>query len=262
MSAEHFVCATIIGIVFAKLSRNCLCAQIRNNGPSNIKSLDVFISVPISYLNPWSLDREELIDLKSISIKSMHKNQQFNVEWTQNNTILILDAVVVPTPLMNVPVTDYNGMQFDTSRIGLDYNLNGDEPTEAATSDRRRRRRRRAIDADTSDAYFNLYTQSVVDRQQMERFAWSDMATAGGRQKRDIFSTDDRVLANLPANRTIYFDCENEEREMCLVGKFTVPDFATDNSPIMVTLNFTINLDRLGKAILSIFRFFTCPHSL
>lgn len=235
---------------------HCLCAQIRNNGPSNIKSLDVFISVPISYLNPWSLDREELIDLKSISIKSMHKNQQFNVEWTQNNTIIILDAVVVPTPLSNVPVTDYNGMQFDTSRIGLDYNLNGDDPTEAATSDRRRRRRR-TIDADTNDAYYNLYTQSVVDRQQMERFPWSNMATAGSRPKRDIFSTDDRVLANLPANRTIYFDCENEEREMCVVGKFTVPDFATDNSPIMVTLNFTINLDRLGKASV-----ITLPRSL
>lgn len=178
----------------------------------------------------------------------MHKNQQFNVEWTQNNTILILDAVVVPTPLLNVPVTDYNGMQFDTSRIGLDYNLNGDE-TEATATDGQRRRRRRAFDTDANDAYYNLYTQSVIQPNQMDRFSMSEMATTSSRQKRDIFNTDDKVLANLPANRTIYFDCQNEEREMCLVGKFTVPEFGTDNSPIMVTLNFTINLDRLGKGL-------------
>lgn len=179
----------------------------------------------------------------------MYKNEQFNVEWTQNNTILILDAIESTTPVLNAPIADYNGMQFDTSRIGLEYDLNGNNGEESNTNvgDRRRRRRSTYFESDPSDAYFNVYTQNIVEPDEINAFAWNDGTTFDRRLKRDIFTSDDKILANLPANRTIYFDCQNEEQEMCLVGKFTVPDFAMDNSPIMVTLNFTINLSRLGK---------------
>lgn len=209
----------------------------------------MFISVPISYLSPWSLERVQLIDPSSISIKSMYKNEQFSVEWTQNNTILILDAVESTTPLLNAPIADYNGMQFDTSRIGLEYDLNGNNGEESNTNpgDRRRRRRSAYFESDSSDAYFNVYTQNIVEPDEINTFAWNDGTTFDRRLKRDIFTTDDKILANLPANRTIYFDCQNEEQEMCLVGKFTVSDFVMDNSPIMVTLNFSINLNRLSK---------------
>lgn len=213
----------------------------------------MFISVPTSYLNPWSLEREELIDPSSISIKAMHKNQQFRVEWTQNNTILILDAIETSTSEPStVPIADYNGMQYDTSRIGLEYDLNGNNGEEANTNageQRRRRRSRRSTlyEDDANDAYFNLYSQSVVDHSQIDAFTWKEMPAFNKRQKRDIFSTDDKILANLPVNRTIYFECQDEEQDLCLVGKFSVPDFFTDNSPIMITLNFTVNLNRLGK---------------
>lgn len=191
----------------------------------------------------------ELIDPSSLSIKAMHKNQQFRVEWTQNNTILILDAIETTTPaLSTAPIADYNGMQYDTSRIGLEYDLNGNTGVETNTNaaEGRRRRRSALYEADAGDAYYNLYSQSVVENNQMDTFSWREMP-AFNRRKRDIFNTDDKVLANLPVNRTIYFECQDEEQDRCLVGKFSVPDFMTDNSPIMITLNFTVSLDRLGE---------------
>lgn len=43
--------------------------EIHNNGPSTIKALNVEILIPISHLNPWTLEREQLIEFSGISIK-------------------------------------------------------------------------------------------------------------------------------------------------------------------------------------------------
>ena len=69
------------------------------------------------------------------------------------------------------------------------------------------------------------------------------------RRKRDIFSTNDRILANLPQNRTIYFDCKDAEQELCLQGKFTVPNVKAGDLPVLITLNFTIDLKKVAKVM-------------
>lgn len=224
--------------------------EIRNNGPSNIKSLDILVSLPVSHINPWTLERERLIDIESVSIKSMYSGQTFDVEWTQNNTILILDAIESSTASLNIPVEDYNGMQFDASKIGLEYDFSGGQSSsDASVGDFVGDRRRRAVEK-MRNAYFNPYSQRVIEMDQMaSSIAWDRIDSVDNRHKRDIFSTNDRILANLPPNRTIYFDCKNAEQELCLQGKFTVPNIKADDLPILITLNFTIDLKKVAKVM-------------
>lgn len=210
------------------------------------------MSLPLSYINPWTLERERLIDISSVSIKSMHNGQMFDVEWTQNNTILILDSIESSTGSANVPVEDYNGMQFDASKIGLEYDFSGGQSSngDASVGDfLGDRRRRRSVDS-IRNAYFNPYSQRVVQMDQMaSSIAWDRADAADSRRKRDIFSTNDRILANLPQNRTIYFDCKDAEQELCLQGKFTVPNVKAGDLPVLITLNFTIDLKKVAKVM-------------
>lgn len=191
-------------------------------------------------MNPITLKRDNLIDISAVSIKNMYENQEFNVEWTQNNTILILDAIESTTTTTSsvTPVEDYNGMQFDASKIGLEYDLSGgNQNNEELIGERKRRF------AIFEDAYFSPYLQKVIHME----------PPLDGRYKRDIFNTRDRLLSNLPPNRTIYFDCKDAEQELCLQGKFTIPNFKM-NTPILITLNFTVDMKKIGKFFCRRFR--------
>lgn len=173
----------------------------------------------------------------------MYNNQKLNVEWTQNNTIMILDAMESSTMLPNLPAENYNGMQFDTSRIGLEYDLGGGNPNEGNVGDRKRRS---AEFSNVRNTHFNPYLMKVVEANQMDdEMLWNSISPY--RSKRDIVNANDPLLANLPFNRTIYFDCQNAEQEQCLQAKFTVLNFRTGNLPILISLNFTIDLAKIGE---------------
>lgn len=207
--------------------------QIRNNGPSNVKSLDVIISLPISYVNLITLERENIIDTSSVSIKSMYNDQQFNVEWVQNNTILVLDAIEsTSTTISTASVADYNGMQFDASKIGLEYDLSGGNQNNDNIFEERRRRSAEF----NGNTLFSPYLQKIIQTDQ-----------TFDRYRRDIFNTNDHLLSYLPKNRTIFFDCTDTEEEFCLQGKFTVSNFKKDNTPILVMLNFTVDMSKISK---------------
>lgn len=208
------------------------------------------MSLPVSYINPWTLEREKIIDVSSVSIKSMHNGQHYDVEWSQNNTILVLDAIESSTSPGDVltPVEDYNGMQFDASKIGLEYDFSGGQSSNGDSSigEFVGDRKRRSVD-NSQNVHYNPYLQKVFESDQTE----SSFALNGidSRHKRDLFSTNDRILANLPSNRTIYFDCRNAEEELCLQGKLTVRNIKANDLPVLITLNFTIDLTKVAKVM-------------
>lgn len=172
----------------------------------------------------------------------------YDVEWTQNNTILIMDAVESSTYIStsNVPVVDYNynGMQYDSSKLGLEYDLNGGQ---VSTDDTRKRR---SVEYESNN-YFNPYSQRIIgnDETMGSTFIWNDIDSLTTRNKRDTLNSNDHILANLPANRTIFSDCQNSEQELCLQGKFTVTSFKANDFPILITLNFTIDLKKVEKVM-------------
>lgn len=42
--------------------------EIRNSGPSSMKNLDVLLSIPVSYLNPWNMKRVQVIDIDKVTV--------------------------------------------------------------------------------------------------------------------------------------------------------------------------------------------------
>lgn len=201
------------------------------------------VSLPVSHINPWTLKRERIVDISSVSMKNMHNGKIYDVEWTQNNTILILDAVESTTSIStsNVPVVDYNGMQYDASQVGLEYEFGAGPPPTDDT------RKRRSLEHESS-TYFNPYLQRIVKNDDMgSTFIWNEIDSMTSRHKRDTLNSNDHILANLPANRTIFSDCHNSEQELCLQGKFTVANFRANEFPILITLNFTVDLKKIEK---------------
>lgn len=204
--------------------------EIRNNGPSNIRSLDVVVSVPLAFVNPWIIESQTIIDFSTVSIKAMYDNQMLQAEWTQDN-IILLNAIETTTLKSNLIAED----GFD-AQTGMEW-MNQQMPDDL-TSPPTARRRRRSIDDDDEFSemrHFNLYTQRI-----------NDDSTSVSRQRRDI--GNDQQLKNLPPNRTILFDCHSTEQRQCVQAKFVVNNFKVGNQPIFISLNFTIDLAQIGKS--------------
>lgn len=191
------------------------------------------VSLPISHINPLTLNRETLVDVDSVSIKSAHNGLSYAVEWTYNGTILILDAVELPTSKLNAPAE-------------LNSDLEIDVPEPEFTM----QRKRRFIEKVTKNHY-NQYLQKVI---RVDEFSsknaiatnWDDMSSMA-KDDEDSWDVNDETLADLPANRTIHFNCSGNEQEYCLQGRFSTANFNAHDSPILITLNFTIDLKNVAK---------------
>lgn len=100
------------------------------------------------------------------------------------------------------------------------------------------RRRRELETAVTQNSVnyrnYNKYTQSVLEYQAISR-------------RRIDLLKGDSILSNLPVNRTILFDCYDADAGLCIKARFSVNNFRTGNSPIYITLNFTVDLSRVGE---------------
>lgn len=219
--------------------------EIHNNGPSNIKSLDVLISVPMSFINPWSLQRETLIEFNSLSMRSIYNNQPLAVEWTQNNVILIMDAVETTTAQQPMIERDnFNGMQFDTSRIGLEYDMNGNDNGDSV------KRRRRSIATDTANRRYSPYMQRILEEDDFGETTVAVENFSLNRLRREVATNKDAAINNLPVNRTMFFNCLNPYEEHCFQARITVLNFKAGNVPIMISLNFSIDLNKIGKTMM------------
>lgn len=182
--------------------------EIKNNGPSNIKLLAIEISLPISYINPATLEQEQFIKINSVSMLGTYNNEQYDVDWTKNNTSLNMNTIK--------------------------STASGEKPNFEELS--RRKRESMSMNDDVQ------YDQGVVE-------ARSSQFSLHRRNKRDIFSFKDELLADLPVNRTTYFDSKNLKRDQCLIGRLIVTNFQLTDAVISIVLNFTIDMDAVGKAL-------------
>lgn len=130
-------------------------------------------------------------------------------------------------------------VSFEISRIKIRLTCN--TPTKDLSNPeneigRRRRRELEATVAQSSVNYrnYNKYTQTILEYQ------------AVSRRRIDLFK-EDSILSNLPVNRTILFDCYDAEAGHCIRARFSVNNFRTGNTPIYITLNFTVDLSRVGE---------------
>lgn len=201
--------------------------------------------MPVSYLNPWTLEREELIDISSISIKSVHNGQSYDVEWVQNKPIM--NDIDSSTLSLNAPFNDYTKMQFDSSKRDLEYDLSQPSYADSSKDNFVGHQKRRSIEP-IKNTHFSPYLQKVIETDEMTpQLAWKEKSLNSHRNKVGIFSSNDRLLANLPSNRTTYFDCQDAEQKRCIQGKFTVTNLQANDLPIMITLNFAVDLIKVAN---------------
>lgn len=180
------------------------------------------------------MNREILIDINSISIKSAHSGQNYDVEWMYNGTILVLDAIESPTLTSNAPAELNSDVQFGVSIADLNME-----------------RKRRSIESGHKNRY-NHYLQRLIETDKSTSMDgspsnWNDMSLKVDQDDENTLDLNDRTLYDLPANRTIHFNCSGSEQEFCLQGRFSVENFQANGSPILITLNFPIELKNIAK---------------
>lgn len=83
---------------------------------------------------------------------------------------------------------------------------------------------------------YNKYSQTIKEY---------EAVTAA--RRRSSIAQDDVLLTSLPVNRTLLFDCYDAEAGLCVEARFSVTNFRADSSPILITVNFTIDLARVGR---------------
>lgn len=168
--------------------------------------MDILILLPVSYVNPLTSSREILMDVSSVSVKSVFNGKTYDVEWMYNNTMLILDAVESNSAL-NV------------------------------------KRKRRSI-GNAQKNHYNHYLQRIIEADKMIS---NEKSLRAKLNDENMFDSNDRSLADLPYNRTIYFHCNSFEMRFCLQGRLSVENFNANDSPILITVNFTLNLGNINK---------------
>lgn len=210
--------------------------KIFNNGPSTIKELNVAIQIPMVYI-PKPNYHVPIVDFNQIGIKGFYVNKLYEVTWSRDNKV-VLQSIDGSTENM-IAVDNMNmHSDFDTSKLGYDYEFNSGRQEDPQLGHSNHRRRRSLRDNDEDENIFRVYNQFTgsID----EYHSSYSIAT----------DKEDQTLKNLPRNRTIYFDCSTSElTDECIEAQFTIHNFRPGSEPISINLNFSIDLSRVGKSV-------------
>lgn len=206
--------------------------KIYNNGPSTIKELNVAIQIPTIYI-PKPNYHVPIVDFNQISVRGFYINKNFDVTWSKDNKILqqAMEESTVP-----IVVVDNMNMNFDSSKLGFDYDFNRPEADQELSHNHHRRRRSLWQNDGEDENIFRVYNQYTgsVDEYHSSYRVSSDK--------------EDQTLKNLPKNRTIYFDCStSEEMDECIEAQFTIHNFRPGSEPISINMNFSIDLAKVGE---------------
>lgn len=204
--------------------------KIYNNGPSTIKELFVTIQVPTTYI-PKPNYHVPIVDFNQIDMRAFYINKVYDVSWSKDNQILTqaLESESTQSPI----ALDNMNHNFDSSKLGYDYEFN--RPAEDQELNQMSHRRRRSIWQDDDDKVFRVYNQYTGG---IDEYHSSYRVAA---------DKEDQTLKNLPKNRTIYFDCTNSEEMECVDAQLIIHNFRPGSEPISISLNFSLDLAKIGK---------------
>lgn len=203
--------------------------KIFNNGPSTVKELTVSIFVPIVYL-PFPNYYIPILNNSDLGIMGFYVNKVLDYKIKQT------DNLITFTGDGNVFIPSHLSADFDSSKMGFDFEMNADRNEDFDTIGQSNNRRRRMSlgreDDSATNRIYNRFTRSVME-EQLASF-------------RAPIDKEDATLTNLPRNRTIFLDCV-EENSGCLEIEFTVHNFRPGSLPLSIYLNFSMDLTKMGK---------------
>ncbi|XP_035895346.1 integrin alpha-PS3-like [Anopheles stephensi] len=219
--------------------------QVHSNGPSTFRRLGFTLDVPLVYHKPSSGQSYKIISFNNIVVSGYYNYKTLDYTWTQNDTILLPnpiehDHIVPPT----VDVEDMHRLpsDFDLLSGGGGAGMGGfaseNQPHGYDQSSMgMHRRRRRGLGHGGSPVHtYNRYTGQL---------------SGHSRVRRSLSKVNDATVQALPANRTLFFNCAQEDAFIeCARLNVAVDIFRPTNVPIIITLQFQLDLDAIGEAFL------------
>ncbi|XP_050085655.1 integrin alpha-PS3-like [Anopheles aquasalis] len=227
--------------------------NLHNNGPSVFRNLEFTLDVPLVYHKPSSGGQKyKMIDINAIDVSAYYSYKTLDYSWTQNGVDLLPNpiehgSIVTQSPTVDVDTLHRQSLDYGilAADVGPQWgNENDGGQGHDTMAVRRRRRRRRDLSDQPSEPQpeqasfkFNRYTNRLVEQQ-------------SGQQSSALTSVLDKVLLELPGNRTLLFSCIDDVDSYAECARLTlaVDLFRPGNVPIAVKLSFKLDLDAVESA--------------
>ncbi|XP_055691465.1 integrin alpha-PS3 [Lutzomyia longipalpis] len=199
--------------------------EFRNIGPTSLRSsqYQLIFDIPVSLLHRsrWV----NFIHFSDIKTKITYKSYTLNVVWSQNDTILLQNPIEYSTSFPAIP-DDLSGINYDSSKMGLDIPL--EDPHQVQEEEDAFYRRRRDVESTSS---FNPYTLAIRDE-----------------HPSSARSLDDAVFGSR-INKTIFLDC-NQIDVSCIRGTVVIPAALASKDPaVLVKITFPVHLEAINSVL-------------
>ncbi|CAG9812133.1 unnamed protein product [Chironomus riparius] len=180
--------------------------QIFNYGPSNIKKLSITLQIPIMY-DLAIYNHVKIIEFDGdANLTVSYKNKQLEVNWTKLEFI------------SNFSNKNKEGIDFDSSTLGFNYELNHQE-----------------LEPDLSH-----FRKRSVDSKGSSNLNYDN--------KLNLNDSTEHNSENLQSDRTIVLDCmQSDDKKGCIKVEFVVEDFQTENEPIIINFNYSFILHEFER---------------
>jgi hypothetical protein len=202
--------------------------KIFNNGPSTIKELALSIHIPLTYI-PKANFHIPIIDHNEIDIQGLYNYKIYEPVLIKDD--IILNQSKDENLLLIGSDMNHN---FDSSKMGFDYEFNKDQTQHDFQNFGETNHRRKRSDDENIYRVYNQYTNEID-----EYHASYKVST----------DQEDHTLANLPKNRTIFFDCSDtsENANGCVEAQFRFLNFRPGSEPIIINMNFSFDMSKIGE---------------
>lgn len=198
--------------------------QVMNNGPSSLRDLTFTLKVPLKYYKPSSSDILNIINFNDIFISGYYNYKHLDFTWTKDNVILIPNVKEFSTQPPEVDNLYKQSMDFDL----LSASSHQDPMTDSNSFSTRRRR--------SAQTQFNRYTGQLTEHSIV---------------RRSLATVNPAILTGLPENRTLFFHCDQDAVQIeCADVSIQVANFKPGNVPIVINMQFELNLDLVAESFL------------
>lgn len=176
------------------------------------------IAIPVRYKTPYLSTPMQLIEIGDIQITAQYDNRELDATWSAS-------ALTPPAEHVNTPqeaiIENHHNNQFDS--IPSDFIMQGGENTDLDSFTNRRFVRS-----------YNRYTRQVSE------YSSNNMQ----------LTPTEIEIANLPANRLIYFNCSerfSENEHNCVRAFIRIKEFKAGDKTAIVKVHFSIDLQKIGN---------------
>ncbi|XP_053668619.1 integrin alpha-PS3-like [Anopheles marshallii] len=218
--------------------------QVHSNGPSTFRRLEFTLDVPLVYHKPSSGKSFKIINFNDMVVTGYYNYKTLDYTWTQNDTILL------PNPIEHDHIRPPTVGVEDMHRLPSDFDLlSGGGIASAGIGGLAGENQPHAYDPAMAGMHRRRRRESGSQEQSYNRY--TGQLSGHSRVRRSLSKVNDATVEALPGNRTLFFNCAEEDSFIeCARLNVAVDIFRPTNVPIIITLHFQLDLDAISEAFL------------